>query len=100
MAEAGRDAAEAGRRARCFQAPSFNYGRHVTTAVGCYRYRFCTVKWNGGHVNSAIWRSRRIFDCRRCGFPQILLNMASTIEIRLAVIGLSSNLKFQGGGNQ
>jgi hypothetical protein len=38
----------------CSQASSFNYGRHVTLAVGCYRYRFYTVKWNGGHVNSAI----------------------------------------------
>jgi hypothetical protein len=54
MAGSTRDAATVGRRARCFRASSFHYGRHLIPAIRCYRYRFCTVKWNGGHVNSAI----------------------------------------------
>jgi hypothetical protein len=52
--EARRHAVILGRLPRCSWASRFHYGRHVTTTVGCYRYRFYTVKWNGGHVNSAI----------------------------------------------
>jgi hypothetical protein len=49
-----RHATKPGRAARCFGARSFHYGRHVTAAVGCYRYRFCIEKWNGDRLNSAI----------------------------------------------
>jgi hypothetical protein len=52
--EVRRQAAKTGTAARCSRESSFHYDRHVTTTVGCYRYRFCIEKWNGENVNSAI----------------------------------------------